>query len=156
VASSSMLDGIVGYKSSYSPIKTDMDIVRLPNARYTTEAPLTSDFKNLRSQCIFTLADHVNNHLIASKVTGKQKEVIIEELFTYQDASTGDGKRMATPKEQVKELIGRSPDASDTWIMRMYFVIRGNMITEVDPNLAIEIKQQFERNIKNQKYNSTR
>lgn len=130
VASSSLLDGIVGYKSSYSPIKTDLDIVRLPNVSYTKDAPLTSDYKNLRSQCIFNLADHVNNHKIASRVTGKQKEVVIEELATYQDASQGDGKRMATPKEDVKEIIGRSPDASDTWIMRMYFVIMSKMVPE--------------------------
>lgn len=128
VASSSMLDGIVGYKSSYSPIKTDLDIVRLPNVSYTKDAPLTSDYKNLRSQCIFNLADHVNNHKIASRTTGRQKETILEELANYQDASQGDGKRMATMKEDVKEIIGRSPDASDTWIMRMYFVIMAKMV----------------------------
>lgn len=130
VASSSMLDGIIGYKSSYSAIKTDMDIVKLPNVSYTKSAPLVSDYKNLRSQCVFTLADHVNNHKIASKLTGKNKELIVEELSTYQDASLGDGKRMATQKEDVKEILGRSPDNSDTWIMRMYFVIMGRMIPE--------------------------
>lgn len=130
VASNSLLDGVIGYKSSYSPIKTDMDIVRLPNVSYTKEAPLVSDYKNLRSQCVFTLADLVNNHKIASKVTGKNKEVIIEELSNYQDASTGDGKRMATQKEDVKEIIGHSPDDSDTWIMRQYFTIREKMVPE--------------------------
>src|SRR5690606_33794272 len=38
VASSSLLDGIVGYKSSYAPFKTDMDIVRLPEIGYTDRA----------------------------------------------------------------------------------------------------------------------
>lgn len=128
VASSSMLDGIVGYKSSYGAIKTDQDIVRLPNVSYTRDAPLVSDYKNLRSQCLFTLADLINNHKIASRVTGRQKEVIIEELSNYQDASTGDGKRMATQKEVIKEIIGHSPDASDCWIMRMYFVVRNKML----------------------------
>lgn len=127
VASSSFLNGIVGYKSSFSPIKTDMDIVRLPNVHYTKEASLTSDYKNLRSQCVFTLADLVNTHKIASRVTGKFKERVLEELSVYQDASTGDGKRMATQKDDVKALIGRSPDHSDTWVMRMYFVIRNKM-----------------------------
>jgi len=131
VASSSLLDGIVVFKSSYSAIKTDMDIVRLPNVSYTKHAPLTSDYRNLRSQCIFTLADMVNNHLIASRVDGEQKENIIEELAIYQDASKGDGKRMATLKEDVKALIGRSPDESDCFIMRMYFIVKGK-ITSVD------------------------
>ena len=49
VASNSLLEGIVGYKSSYQAIKTDMDIVRLPNVSYTKFAPLTSDYRNLRS-----------------------------------------------------------------------------------------------------------
>lgn len=141
VASSSLLDGIIGYKSSYAPIKTDLNIVQLPNVGYTKEAKLTSDYRNLRSQCIFTLADLVNNHGIASKVTARQKEVIIEELSLYQDVSTGDGKRMATSKEDVKEALGRSPDNSDTWIMRMYFVIRSKML----PNQSEYMSQVIDR-----------
>jgi hypothetical protein len=159
VASSSMLDGIIGYKSSYQAIKTDLDIVRLPNVSYTKEAPLTTDYKNLRSQCLFTLADHVNNHKIASRVSGRQKEMVIEELSTYQDASKGDGKRMATPKEDVKIAIGRSPDHSDTWIMRMYFVIMGKMLPEQSEERSKVIQQQarqFQTNQENRVLNSTK
>lgn len=132
VASSSLLDGVVGFKSSYQPFKTDQDIVRLPYVHYLNHPlkPLVSDYKNLRSQCLFTLSHLVNNHKIASRVTGWQKEVIIEELFNYQDESKGDGKRMPTPKEKIKEIIGRSPDHSDTWIMRMYFEIKNT----INPN----------------------
>lgn len=144
VASSSQLDGIIGYKSSYSAIKTDMDIVRLPNVGYLPDAKaLTSDYKNLRSQCVFTLSDLVNNHKIASKVTGRMKENIIEELSTYQDASTGDGKRMATQKEDVKAIIGRSPDDSDTWIMRMYFVLRKKMLPDLGDERSSIIDKQI-------------
>ena len=144
VASSSLLDGIIGYKSSYSAIKTDQDIVRLPNVNYLPKAEaLTSDYKNLRSQCIFTLADLVNNHKIASKVTGKFKEVIIEELGAYQDVSTGDGKRMATMKEDVKEQIGRSPDHSDTWIMRMYFEVRSKVLPGQSEEMSAVINKQI-------------
>ena len=155
VASSSLLDGIIGFKSSYSPIKTDTSIVYLPNVGYNKNAPLTSEYKNLRSQCIFTLADNVNNHRIASRVTGKQKEIIIEELSVYQDASQGDGKRMATMKEDVKEIIGHSPDSSDTWIMRMYFVIRGKMIPE-RAEIIQKQSEQFDRTFYRQKYNSAK
>lgn len=157
VASSSLLDGIIGYKSSYAPIKTDTDIVRLPNVGYTKEAPLVSNYKNLRCQCVFILADHVNNHKIASRVTGRHKEVILEELPVYQDVSKGDGKRMATPKEDVRDIIGRSPDHSDTWLMRMYFVVRD----KISPNtsLAAQIaaaqqEQNFARNKKSIAQNS--
>lgn len=161
VASSSFLDGIIGYKSSYQAIKTDTDIVRLPNVSHLSNPliPLVTDYKNLRSQCIFTLADHVNNHKIASKVTGRQKEDIIEELSTYQDASKGDGKRMATPKEEVKEAIGRSPDASDCYIMRMYFEIMKKMVPEQSEERSRVIREQtnqFLRNQSNRELNSTK
>jgi hypothetical protein len=160
VASSSLLDGVVGYKSSLGAIKTDLDPVRLPNVHYTKDAPLISEYKNLRSQCIFELARHVNNHEIACKTEDVRiKEAIIEELGTYQDASKGDGKRFATPKEDVKELIGRSPDISDTFIMRMYFVIREQMTghqSEDAIKLHNALQDQFARNEARYNTNNTR
>lgn len=107
VASSSLLNGIVGFKSSFAPMKTDKNISVLNERRVV---PLVSDFKNLRSQCIFYLAEEVNHHRIASRVTSVFRERIIEELALYQDASVGDGKRFATPKEVLKEALGHSPD----------------------------------------------
>lgn len=151
VASSSMLDGIIGYKSSYQAIKTDNDIVRLPNVGKLSHPliPLVSDYRNLRSQCVFVLASLVNEHKIASRVTGRQKEAIIEELSNYQDASTGDGKRSPTAKDDVKTAIGRSPDASDCFIMRIYFEIMKRMIpgqSELGSLVINTQKQQFMTN----------
>lgn len=145
VASASLLSGIVGYKSSYAPIKTDESIVQLPNVHYLKDAPLTSEYANLRSQCVFTLADLVNNHKIASLVEGDFREKIIDELSLYQDASKGDGKRLATRKEDVKEILGRSPDHSDTWIMRMYFLIRQNMLPGVSAQYQKAMAKQASR-----------
>lgn len=160
VASSSLLAGIIGFKSSYSSIKTDIDPVKLPNVHYLKDAPLVSEYKNLRSQCIFTLADLVNNHKIAVKISDvRVREAIIEELAIYQDASKGDGKRFATPKEDVRELIGRSPDLSDTLIMRMYFEIKNKMIpftSEQQAQVASQIARQFERNLSGATKNSTK
>lgn len=150
VASNSLLDGIIGFKSSYAAMKTDMDIVRIPKVGYLPNSPvLTSDYRNLRSQCVFTLSDIVNNHKIASRCTGRQKEAIIEELANYQDTSSGDGKRQATQKEQIKEIIGHSPDQSDTWIMRMYFEVKKRIvpeISEVNDKSSIALKNQFAQN----------
>lgn len=159
VASSSLLAGVIGYKSSYAPIKTDDNIVLLPNQGVTSSNKLTSDYKNLRCQCVFTLADHVNNHKLASRVEGQFRENIIEELQAYQDASKGDGKRFATPKEDVKEMIGRSPDHSDTWIMRMYFVVRESMTQSNSPerqNALNKQRQVFMRNRGSIEANSAR
>jgi hypothetical protein len=160
VASSPLLTGVVGFKSSYGPMRTDLDPVRLPNVHYLKNAPLTSEYKNLRSQCVFTLASLINDHQVAVKVDDQRiKSSIIEELSTYQDASTGDGKRMATMKEDVKELIGRSPDLSDTLIMRMYFVLKGRLTPAQDPTRGIihdKILQQFRTNERNFRHASNK
>ncbi len=151
VASNSLLDGIIGFKGSFAPIKTDDNIV-MPNVSVLKVASLVSDYKNLRSQCIFTLADLVNNHKIASKVTGRQKENIIEELQHYQDVSSGDGKRMATQTEDIKAIIGRSPDNASTWIMRMYFVVMNkiNPGNSEDRQVVVnKLISQFNRNREN-------
>ncbi len=158
VASSSFLDGIVGFKSSFSAMRTDINPVLLPNVHYSNDAPLTSEYKNLRSQCVFTLADLVNNHKIASRVQGQAKEAIIAELPLYQDVSIGDAKRMATQKENIKESTGHSPDDSDTWIMRMYFELRNKMLpgqTERDLMVSNRLQEQFIRNMSGQKMNET-
>lgn len=159
VASSSLLDGVVAFKSSYAAIKTEESIITLPNVHYTKDAPLVTDYANLRSQCLFKLSWYVNNHKIASKVTGEGKERVIEELSLYQDVTKEDGKRMATSKDDIKALLGRSPDDSDTWIMRMYFEIRNSMRTEsTEERMAIQQKQfnQFNRNRNNMELRSNK
>lgn len=159
VASSSKLDGVVGFKSSYQAIRTDISIVALPNVRYIGTPPFVTDFRNLRSQCVFTLAELVNNHKIASRVTGQFKEKIIEELAVYQDASAGDGKRQATGKDDVKAIIGRSPDHSDTWLMRMYFQIMGRMLPaqSEEASRVVQVQQQrFQQRKQNILNNSNR
>ena len=142
VATSSLLDGIVGYKGSYQAFKTDMSIVYLPNVGYTKDAPKVSEYRNLRNQCIFVLADLVNNHKIASKVQGAFKEKVIEELMYYQDVSLGDGKRMATKKDDIKKIIGRSPDHSDCFQMRMYFVIKGRLLPMQSEQKSLVVNTQ--------------
>lgn len=158
IASNSMLRGIVGFKSSYSAIKTEKTIVQLQNVHYIKEPPLISDYTNLRSQCIFKLANLVYNHKIASKVTGDAMENILEELPLYQDISLDSNKRQATGKEDIKGLLGRSPDDSDTWIMRMYFEIVDsvNPITEEHKEASNKQLEQFRKNFNNIRNYSTK
>lgn len=150
VASSPLLAGVVGFKSSYAAIRTDRDIVRLPNVHYLKDPPLVSEYRNLRAQCIFTLARQVNEHKMAVKVEdARVRSNIIEELSNYQDISAGDGKGMATMKEDVKAIIGRSPDISDTLIMRMYFLLREKMApfqSEDQARVRDIMSAQFDRN----------
>jgi hypothetical protein len=160
VASNSLLDGIVGYKSSHAAMRTDIDPVRLPNVHYTKDAPLITEYKNLRSQCVFTLAQLVNDHKIAARIEDVRiKERIIEELSLYQSVGVGDGKLMATPKDDIKAILGRSPDISDTLIMRQYFTLRDKLLpnqSEQAARIRTELINQFERNVARQHNSSSR
>ena len=150
VASSPLLAGIVGFKSSYGAIRTDESIVQLPNVHYLKHAPLTTEYSNLRSQCTFTLARLVNDHEIGCRVEDvKIKSYLIEELSNYQDASIGDGKRSVTSTEDIKTNLGRSPDLASTFFMRMYFVIKGNLSPGQSEDKSVvdnKIKAQLIRN----------
>ena len=43
-------------------------------------------------------------------------------LNTYQ--SDKDCKLQILPKNKIKDIIGRSPDWLDTFIMRMYYLVK--------------------------------
>lgn len=50
------------------------------------------------------------------------REKLLEEMdvMCYVDVDK-DGKVKITPKEKIKEAIGRSPDFADTLMLRMWF-----------------------------------
>jgi len=93
------------------------------------------NYANLRCQCSYKLAEKVNNHEIAINVKPEQfksevpgltyenfKEYLCEELECIKTKDKDkDTKLKIISKEEVKELIGRSPDFSDTLMMRMFF-----------------------------------
>ncbi|MFP5263734.1 MAG: phage terminase large subunit [Blastocatellia bacterium] len=102
------------------------------------EDPTTNEkpnYRNLKTQCSYMLADAVNDHEIAidlnvvSDVDGVTpetfKEDLIEELeqIKAKDPDSDDKKLQLIPKEEIKEMIGRSPDYADALMMRMYFFL---------------------------------
>lgn len=84
------------------------------------------NYTNLKSQCYFLLADKINKGLVSIDCTdGQIRATIIQELEQVKQHNMDkDGKRQVLPKDKVKELIGRSPDFSDTLMMRMYFELK--------------------------------
>lgn len=82
------------------------------------------NFFNLRSQCYSLLADKVNAGEIY--VEGDTpRDQITEELSPVKFKSVDDDKRkLVIPKEEIKKIIGRSPDTADSLMMRMYFILR--------------------------------
>lgn len=86
------------------------------------------NYNNLKSQCYFNLAKHINNNqyfINTKKLSTTDKEFIIEELEQVKkDKIDSDGKQCVVPKDKVKELLGRSPDYSDMMMMREYFNLK--------------------------------
>jgi hypothetical protein len=86
--------------------------------------PQNPVYQNLKSECGYKLAELIRGIYIECDLPETEKEMISTELSmlkTY-DADK-DGKLRILPKEKIKELIGRSPDWLDVFIMRMYFEI---------------------------------
>jgi phage terminase large subunit len=86
--------------------------------------PLNDEqFINLKSQCYFKLSDAINANRISwidIDIVTRQK--LIEELEQVKRKDVDkDGKLAVIPKDKIKELIGRSPDISDSMMMRMFF-----------------------------------
>lgn len=90
--------------------------------------PTDGNYSNLKTQCYFMLADYINTAKIGvyEGIDQKLKEMLIEELeqVKRKDADK-DGKIMIVPKDKIKEIIGRSPDLSDSLMMRMYLELKG-------------------------------
>jgi hypothetical protein len=56
-----------------------------------------------------------------------QKQLIIEELEQVKQKDIDkDGKKSVIPKDQIKEILGRSPDYSDALTMREFFGLTFN------------------------------
>jgi phage terminase large subunit len=88
--------------------------------------PLTKEpenYNNLKSQCYFRLAERINKAGLYIECDDVDiKSQIIQELEQVKQHNMDkDGKRQVLPKDKVKDLIGRSPDFSDTLMMREWF-----------------------------------
>jgi phage terminase large subunit len=86
----------------------------------------TNNYKNLKAQCSYKLADQINSHQMSIKaeLSEKDKQELIEELgWVKSKDADKDGKRAIMPKDEVKEHLGRSPDLLDMMTMRMLFEV---------------------------------
>ena len=84
------------------------------------------NFANLKTQCMFKLADYAKEGDIGIRTTNEDfKEAIIEELeqIKERDIDNDDAPKKLIKKEEIKKAIGRSPDFSDMMNMRMLLEI---------------------------------
>lgn len=100
-----------------------VDILKCKGFVSNSTPLLHANFDNLKSQCGYRLAELVNQNLIYDNTTDPAiQQLIKEELEQLKRKSDGEDKKQALmPKDKIKDLIGRSPDDLDTYIMRAYF-----------------------------------
>ena len=83
------------------------------------------NYRNAQAQCIYKLADHINNHDVViprDLISREEEEQITRECEQLQSWNVdSDGKLEAKPKAEIKEDIGRSPDWRDAMFMRCVF-----------------------------------
>jgi len=108
-----ILSGIKGFVGNSTPL-------------LNPETQEKENYRNLRTQCYYILADQINRHRIAIETQdSKFKEMLTEELEQVKAKDLDkDSKLLLVPKDEVKELIGRSPDYSDCLMMRMWFLLK--------------------------------
>ena len=114
------LKGIKGFVNNSNPI--------IPKA--ITDSKIKGDimkrenYKNLKTQCSYLLADKINNHkvTVSAEMTEAEKDFLVEELGQIRRKITEDVTTLQImSKEDVKENLGRSPDLADVMMMRTYF-----------------------------------
>ena len=81
------------------------------------------NYKNLKSQCGYKLAEYINSGKIMIDCEVDRSEMIKELECLQSYKLDDDGKIQLMPKAKVKEIIGKSPDMLDALTMRMYFEI---------------------------------
>lgn len=109
------------------------------NSTAIVEKGEKQNYKNLRSQCAFKLAEYINTHKIAisAPLDETTKEWIIEELQQIKKKDTPiDAPLQIIPKEEIKDALGRSPDFADMMMMRMYFELKKPVVFKMNTDVG--------------------
>ena len=86
-------------------------------------------YANLRNQCYIVLNRSLVNGQMRLMVDSQdERDKIIQELDVIQYRDVGKDKPLRViPKDEIKKIIGRSPDRADTIMMRMYFELNRHL-----------------------------
>lgn len=107
----------------------------LPNMNAKTEDQERQNFVNLKTQCTFLMADKVNSHEVEVAIEDDMfKEELAQELEVIRRRNVDDdnSKLGLISKDEIKQIIGRSPDLSDCFIMRMFFSLKPEYRSSVE------------------------
>ncbi len=115
------LQGIKGFVNNSKAIKV--------KGKTKEKKEQTTNYKNLKAQCWYELADYVDRGEIGiyREIQPEVKQLIIEDLEQIKQKNLGkDQPLQILTKEDLKEVLGRSTDCGDMLMMRMWFVIKGS------------------------------
>ena len=79
----------------------------------------------MKTECFFKLSEMFKEHKI--KIVSQDQEIttkLMQELEVLKIKDKVDGKLYMTSKDEVKRMIGRSPDFADAVMMRMLPLVK--------------------------------
>jgi hypothetical protein len=89
------------------------------------------NFQNLKTQCYIKLSESFKEGSISINITDQEMvdELTQELLVVKLKDLDKDTKISILSKDEVKRMLGKSPDLSDALMMRMYFELKNNKTT---------------------------
>lgn len=89
------------------------------------------NFQNLKTQCYIKLSESFKEGNISINITDQEMvdELTQELLVVKLKDLDKDTKISILSKDEVKRMLGKSPDLSDALMMRMYFELKSNKTT---------------------------
>jgi hypothetical protein len=98
-----------------------VDMLRIKGFVNNSKALKNENYRNLKVQCYYKMAEAINKRLVHWMPNANQPELIeeLEQVKGYKMDT--DSKFDLVPKSEIKQLLGRSPDFSDALMMRWYF-----------------------------------
>lgn len=105
--------GCKGFVNNSSPIRTEEE-----------KKNKQQNYRNLKTQCIYRMADYINIGRISinPEIDSDIKMGLIEDLQQWKSKNPdNDMVQEIVSKEEIKKVLGRSPDFSDAFMIRMIF-----------------------------------
>ncbi len=113
-------EGMWAFVNNGKPIQEFDD-----DPKYRIQTTIKYQYKNLRAQCYHKLAEKVRKRDIGCypEINSEIRDWIIQELEAIRKKNVEDNEKafQIISKEEIKDVIGRSPDFSDNMMMRMVF-----------------------------------
>lgn len=129
-----LLPGVIGFIGNASPKKYEY-------ARH--DMNIRQNFANLRSQCIFLMADKIKRREVA--IDDKSiEQIVIEDLEQWKLKEVdNDTKVQIISKDDMKAAIRRSPDVGDMIYMRIIFDLDRPYLSGVYTNDEVPVNNEY-------------